>query len=89
MHYRVRLDDSRSFDSPPSRQLPFLMDRVGFHKTQKNGERSTCLKVIPVAGIKINNVQVCYSLSGECLNDAKLTHKNNSVSLHSDSLRNN
>lgn len=72
-HYRVRLDDSRSFDSPLSRQLPFLMDRVGFHKS-RNRERSTCLKVTPVGGIKINNVQVCYSLSGECLNDAKLTH---------------
>ncbi len=33
-HYCVRLDASRSFDSLLSRQLPLLMDRVGFHKTQ-------------------------------------------------------
>lgn len=71
--YRVRLEDSWSFDSRLSRQLPFLMDRVGFHKS-RNRERSTRLKVTPVGGIKINNVQVCHSLSGECLNDAKLTH---------------
>ncbi len=51
VHYGVRLDDSRSFDSLPSRQLPFLMDRVGFHKTQ-NRERSTCLKVTPVGESK-------------------------------------
>lgn len=50
-HYCVRLDDSRSFDSLLSRQLLFLMDRVGFHKTQ-NRERSTCLKVIPVGESK-------------------------------------
>lgn len=56
-HYRVRLDDSRPFDSLPSRQLLFLMERVGFHKPQ-NRERSTCLKVTPVGRIKINNVQV-------------------------------
>lgn len=72
-HYRVGLEDSWSFDSLLSRQLPFLMDRVGFHKSWNRG-RSTRLKVTPVGGIKINNVQVCYSLSGECLNDAKLTH---------------
>lgn len=46
-HYCVRLDDLWSFDSPLSRQLSFLMDRVGFHKTQ-NWRRSTCLKVTPV-----------------------------------------
>lgn len=57
-HYRVRLDDSRPFDSLLSRQLIFLMGRVGFHKLQ-NRERSTCLKVTPVWGIKINNIQVC------------------------------
>lgn len=50
-HYRVRLDDSRPFDSLLSRQLLFLMDRVGSHKTQ-NRERSACLKVTPVGESK-------------------------------------
>lgn len=73
-HYRVRLDDARPFDSPPPRQLLFLKRSERDFTNRKNRERSTCLKVTPVWGIKINNVQVCYSLSGECLNDAELTH---------------